>query len=64
MGESVMSMSTFSFITSILFAFLTLGFTMVGVSMEDSVAVFMGQLMGSLVILFIAVGLILTMKGE
>lgn len=59
-----MNMSTFSFIASILFAFLTLGFTMVGVSMEDSVAVFMGQLMGSLVILFIAVGLILTMKGE
>jgi 4-amino-4-deoxy-L-arabinose transferase-like glycosyltransferase len=57
-------MSTFSFIASILFAFLTLGFTMVGVSMEDSVAVFMGQLMGSLVILFVAVGLILTMKGE
>lgn len=64
MGESVMSMSTFCFIASILFAFLTLGFTMVGVSTEDSVAVFMGQLMGSLVILFIAVGLILTMKGE
>lgn len=59
-----MNMSTFSFIASILFAFLTLGFTMVGVSMEDSVALFMGQLMGSLVILFIAVGLILTMKGE
>jgi 4-amino-4-deoxy-L-arabinose transferase-like glycosyltransferase len=59
-----MNMSTFCFIASILFAFLTLGFTMVGISMEDSVAVFMGQLMGSLVILFIAVGLILTMKGE
>jgi len=59
-----MNMPTFSFIASILFAFLTLGFTMVGVSMEDSVAVFMGQLMGSLVILFVAVGLILTMKGE
>ena len=60
MGGSVMSMSTFCFIASILFAFLTLGFSMVGISME----VFMGQLMGSLVILFIAVGLILTMKGE
>ena len=59
-----MSMSTFSFIASILFAFLTLGFTMVGVSMEDSVAIFMGQLMGSMVVLFVAVGLILTMRGE
>jgi len=32
--------------------------------MEDSVAIFMGQLMGSMVVLFVAVGLILTMRGE
>ena len=59
-----MNMSTFSFIASILFAFLTLGFTMVGVSMEDLVAIFMGQLMGSMVVLFVVVGLILTIRGE
>jgi hypothetical protein len=59
-----MNMSTFSFIASILFAFLTLCFTMVGISMEDSVAIFMGQLMGSMVVLFVAAGLILTLRGE
>jgi hypothetical protein len=57
-------MSTFCFIASILFAFLTLGFTMVGVCIEDSVAIFMSQLMSSLAVLFVVVGLILTMRGE
>ena len=57
-------MSTFNFIASVLFALLTLALTMVGVSTQDQQAVFIGELMAVCTVLFLAVGLILSLKGQ
>ena len=59
-----MSMSTFGFITSVLFGLMTLAFTMVGVSTQDQIAIYMGELMAVCTVLFLAVGLILSIRGE
>jgi uncharacterized membrane protein YuzA (DUF378 family) len=59
-----MSMSTFTFIASVLFALMTLAFTMVGVSTQDLIAIYMGNLMAICTVLFFAVGLILSIRGE
>lgn len=57
-------MTNFSFITSTLFALITLFLTMAGVSYQDNLALYLGELFGILTILFFALGLILTMEGE
>ena len=59
-----MNMSTFGFITSVLFGFMTLAFTMVGVSTQDQIAIYIGELMAVCTVLFLAVGLILSIRGD
>lgn len=57
-------MSTFSLTASVLLALVCLAFTLVGVSNQDAVAIYMGELMGGLTILFFACGLISLMRGN
>lgn len=59
-----MNMSTFGFITSVLFGLMTLAFTMVGVSTQDQIAIYIGELMAVCTVLFLAVGLILSIRGD
>ena len=59
-----MNMSTFTFIASVLFGLMTLAFTMVGVSTQDQLAIYMGELMAICTVLFFAVGVMLSIRGE
>ena len=57
-------MTTFTFIASVLFGLMTLAFTMVGVSTQDQLAIYMGELMAICTVLFFAVGIMLSIRGE
>lgn len=59
-----MNMSIFSFTASVLFGLMTLAFTLVGVSEGDKVAIYLGELMALMTVIFMVVGLILNYIGE
>ena len=54
-----MSISTFSFISSIIVAIMTLAFTILGITYENEVSLFIGFVMGYGTIMFVMLGIIL-----
>lgn len=59
-----MSMSTFSFLIAIVFSAMTLVFTMLGITFQDDVAVFMGYTLGYGTVVLTIVGFYLLWTGE
>ena len=54
-----MSISTFSFISSIIVAIMTLAFTILGITYENEISLFIGFVMGYGTIMFVMLGIIL-----
>ena len=59
-----MSMSTFSFILSIVMALMSLAFTLIGISMADNVALGIGELLILATVVFAFSGFVMLWRGE
>jgi hypothetical protein len=59
-----MSMSTFSFILSIVMALMSLAFTLIGISMADNVALGIGELLILATVAFAFSGFVMLWRGE